>query len=603
MITKMDKYSFILFHKDLTPFLEKVQNLGMVDITRENKAMDKTSRELFSTSSRYSKAITQIENTYNAFPEEFRNKVEKNVDFSSLSQNELLETAETLLQNKEQFKQELDSLNKEHYESYPWGILNKEDLARLKQMGYTLHLYSVSEKSYKKEWENDYPIQILNSENGRIFFALLSSSGEDFSFELTESKIPQRSYDIIEADIATTKKKIESNSKNLILIFKELASLQKALIKIKENIDLYLAGASSIKEAEGSLALLTGFTPVENRDKITAALDKEEVYYIIDKAVVADNPPVKLKNNFFARLYEPIGDLYMLPTYGELDLTPYFAPFYMLFFGFALGDMGYGLTLLIAAGLAKYKFPKFKAYLTLTQFLGLGAIIMAALSGVFFGMKLQDIIPMPESVKDLFFTDLNMFWFAIIFGLIQIIFARMINAVYTMIHKGWQYGMQNIGWSIVIIWAAWYYATTMSANIMMPAFMNWVAIVGASLILLFTSDSSNIFKRLFKGATAFYDVTSVFGDMLSYIRLFGLGTAGAILGMVVNSVAMSLADIAYVGWFFAILMLLFGHILVILLSSLGAFVHPMRLTFVEFYKNASFGGGGRAFRPLGRDLK
>lgn len=293
----------------------------------------------------------------------------------------------------------------------------------------------------------------------------------------------------------------------------------------------------------------------------------------------------------------------MLPTYGELDLTPYFAPFYMLFFGFCLGDMGYGLTILIAAGLAKYKFPKFKAYLTLSQFLGVGAIIMAALSGVFFGMKIQDIIPMPQSIQDLFFSDLKMFWFAIIFGLVQIVFARMINAVYSIITKGWQYGMHNIGWSIVIIWAAWFYATTMSTDIIMPSFANWIALFGAVLIFLFTSDSGNIFTRLFKGIFAFYDVTSVFGDMLSYIRLFGLGTAGAILGMVVNSVAMSLIEVPYIGWLFALLMLVFGHIMVLLLSSLGAFVHPMRLTFVEFYKNANFGGGGRAFRPLEKDLK
>jgi V/A-type H+-transporting ATPase subunit I len=101
-----------------------------------------------------------------------------------------------------------------------------------------------------------------------------------------------------------------------------------------------------------------------------------------------------------------------------------------------------------------------------------------------------------------------------------------------------------------------------------------------------------------KGAFSLYDITGIFGDMLSYIRLFGLGTAGGILGLVVNSVAMNMSGIPYVGWFFTGLMLLVGHTAVLLLNSLGAFVHPMRLTFVEFYKNAGFGGGGRAFRPL-----
>lgn len=603
MITKMNKYSFILFHKDLTPFLEKVNSLGIVDITRDIKATDQTSRDLFSISSRYAKAINNIERAYNSFPEDFHSQITNKGIFSSLSNEQLLEKAETLLQNREQYKQDLDSLNKEYQESFPWGILREEDLDSISQMGFNIHLYNVSEKSYKSEWEEQYPIQILNNLNGRIYFALLTASNEEFTFELTESKMPQRSYDIVNTNISKTKENIENNNKEIVLLYSQLQRMQQAMIKIKEDLDLYLANVSSIKEAEGALAILTGFAPEENRAEITTLLDTEGVYYLIEEAIEQDDPPVKLKNGFFSRLYEPIGELYMLPKYGELDLTPYFAPFYMLFFGLCLGDMGYGLTILIAAGLAKYKFPKFKPYLTLSQFLGLGAVIMASLSGVFFGMKLQEVIPMSESLQELFFSDLKMFWFAIIFGLVQIVFARMLNAIYSIIKKGWQYGMHNIGWSILIVWASWYYATTMSPDITLPTFMNWVAMAGAALVLLFTSNSGNIFTRLFKGTTAFYDVTSIFGDMLSYIRLFGLGTAGAILGMVVNSVAISLTGVPYIGWFFALLMLIFGHILVILLSSLGAFVHPMRLTFVEFYKNASFEGGGRAFRPLGKNLK
>ena len=132
----------------------------------------------------------------------------------------------------------------------------------------------------------------------------------------------------------------------------------------------------------------------------------------------------------------------------------------------------------------------------------------------------------------------------------------------------------------------------------LPGWFNYTGIAGAGLILLFSSTEGNFIVRLFKGTASFYDITGVFGDMLSYIRLFGLGTSGGILGMVVNSVAINMLDIPYVGWIFTGIMLIFGHLAVLLLSSLGAFVHPMRLTFVEFYKNAGFTGGGRAYKPL-----
>jgi len=191
-----------------------------------------------------------------------------------------------------------------------------------------------------------------------------------------------------------------------------------------------------------------------------------------------------------------------------------------------------------------------------------------------------------------------MFWFAIIFGLVHIIFARLISAIYAMKTRGIKYGLSNIGWIIVIIWASFAYAKTMVEGLTTPFWFNYFGMAGAVLILFFSANEGNLIIRIFKGTASFYDITGIFGDMLSYIRLFGLGTSGGILGMVVNSVAMNMIDIPYIGWFFAGLMLIIGHLAVLLLSSLGAFVHPMRLTFVEFYKNAGFTGGGRAFRPL-----
>lgn len=603
MITKMDKYSFILFHTELDPFLEKIQELGLVDITRESKAFDNISKELYSLVNRHSKAVKELTTVYNNLSNEIVDSLENAENQVGDNPDMLLENAESLLSRREQYIQELEQFRKELTESRQWGILDQNDLAKIKELGYNIHLYTVSEKSFNPEWEETYPLQVLNRANGRVYFAILSDNNAEFRFDLPESKMPQRSYDIIEKKIYETLKNITDTEREIATAYSSVQILEKTMYKKREELDVYLAGASSLKEAEGTIALLTGFAPVDSRTDVTTALEKDGVYFLLEEAQTEDNPPVKLKNGFFAQLYEPIGELYMLPKYGELDLTPYFAPFYMLFFGLCLGDMGYGLTILIGAGLAKLKFPSFKSYLTLAQFLGVGAILMAALSGVFFGAKLQEILPLPDSVTELFFSDLKMFWFAIIFGLVQIVFARMLNAIYLIINKGWQYGIHNIGWSIAIIWAAWMYATTMDPAITMPGWMDYLAICGASMILFFSSDSGNIFTRLFKGVTAFYDVTSIFGDMLSYIRLFGLGTAGAILGMVVNSVAMSLAGIPYMGWFFALLMLLVGHIMVLLLSSLGAFVHPMRLTFVEFYKNAGFGGGGRAFRPMGKELK
>ncbi|MHC1778841.1 MAG: V-type ATP synthase subunit I [Bacteroidales bacterium] len=596
----MDKYSFILFHSDVDNFLGSVQNLGIVDITRQNKAIDEKSRELFTRSKRYQGVIKKLMHYFESSTEEDKTNFKEFSKPDTLDQNEFLKFSEELIINKEQWESELEQLKREFQDSSVWGILSKDDLSKISLLGYNIHLFCTPEKSFNEEWGKEHVLYKLNNLNDKIYFAILSPKGEDFKFGIQEVKLPQKSCDIIKSRMFELESNLSEIKETLISLHKEIPRLESGLKAVSEELELYLAGVSSQKEAEGNIVILTGFAPVENRATINLEFQNENVFYLVEEAVKEDDPPVKLKNGFFSRLFEPIGELYMLPKYGELDLTPYFAPFYMLFFGLCLGDIGYGLVLLTGATIAKLKFPKFKGYLTLIQFLGFGAVMMAMLSGVFFGAPLKDLITLPESVQNLFFSDIKMFWFSIIFGLFQIIFAKILNAIYLMKKNGWQYGMSNFGWSILIVWASMKYASTMTDDITVPVFLNYFAIAGALSVLLFSSDSKNIFSRIGSGVVSFWDVTSIFGDTLSYIRLFGLGTAGAILGMVVNSVAVSLSDVPYMGWLLAGLMLVAGHILVLLLSSLGAFVHPMRLTFVEFYKNANFSGGGRPFRPLSK---
>jgi V/A-type H+-transporting ATPase subunit I len=95
-----------------------------------------------------------------------------------------------------------------------------------------------------------------------------------------------------------------------------------------------------------------------------------------------------------------------------------------------------------------------------------------------------------------------------------------------------------------------------------------------------------------------YNITGLFGDFLSYVRLFALGLSGGVFGTLINQMCGYLLDIPVLGVAFYALALLVGHTAVLMLSCLGAFVHPMRLTFVEFYKNAGFSGGGKAYKPL-----
>ena len=180
-----------------------------------------------------------------------------------------------------------------------------------------------------------------------------------------------------------------------------------------------------------------------------------------------------------------------------------------------------------------------------------------------------------------------------VLGAIQIIFGLIIKSLNQKTQYGWQYAISPIGWILLFIGLGSGYflgfTTILTA-------ISWL---GVSLIIIFSDPKGGIGIRIGKGLWDLYGITGFFGDLLSYIRLFALGLAGSILGFVVNDIALSiLGSHPIIGPIFFVVMLIVGHGLNIFIASLGAFVHPMRLTFVEFYKNAGFEGGGEPYNPL-----
>ncbi|MBR5250159.1 MAG: hypothetical protein IKV28_06205 [Bacteroidales bacterium] len=599
MITRMTKYSFIVLSQELDSFLNKVQELGMVDITRSDRAIDDASREQFNTARRFREAVRNIQ------------KAPENAEKSTVTpvtpttpNHELLSYVEGLFQEQLEQKEIYKNLQREYADSAAWGEFNPEDLERLQRLGFGLKFYCVAAKRYNPAWEETWPIQILAKSDSQVRFAVAvpSDQMDEAALPLSEAHFPDTPASVLAARLQATEARMGELSSLIAGLTQRIPDLEAEAAIHQEELDRYLAQAAVLREGEDAICVLEGFAPTENDAALKAFFDGTDAYYEQEAACAEDNPPVKLKNNFFSRLFEPIGDLYMLPNYGELDVTPYFAPFYMLFFGLCLGDMGYGLVMMLAGGLISWKVPSFRGYANLVILLGLGAILMPVLSGTFFGAKIYDIIEFPQNIREFFFSDLKMFWFAIIFGIFHIIAARLINVIYLTKTKGLKYGLANLGWILVIIWCTFAYAGSQMGQTLLPATIGTpMALIGLALILFFSKTEGNIISRLFGGVTALYDITGVFGDVLSYIRLFGLGTAGGILGLVVNSIALQMTGIPYIGWGLTIIVLIIGHIAVLGLSCLGAFVHPLRLTFVEFYKNVGFEGGGRAYRPLKKE--
>jgi V/A-type H+-transporting ATPase subunit I len=191
---------------------------------------------------------------------------------------------------------------------------------------------------------------------------------------------------------------------------------------------------------------------------------------------------------------------------------------------------------------------------------------------------------------------------SLILGFIQIIFAMFVNAAKIVKQKGWKYALSTWAWIVVIVGGIILYVLKDSSeSIAIP----YIVIGGvwclAELVTLFyNSPDKNPFINFGSGLWATYNMISgLLGDILSYIRLFVLGLTGGILGGVFNNLAIMTGeglDIPVVSQLITLIILVFGHSLNFSLNMLSAVVHPLRLTYVEYYKNSGFDGGGYPFK-------
>ena len=323
--------------------------------------------------------------------------------------------------------------------------------------------------------------------------------------------------------------------------------------------------------------------------------------------------PIQLKNNFYTRLFEPITRLYSLPNYAEIDPTPFFAPFFMLFFGLCLGDGGYGLLILLAGIAVILKAPKMKEWGWLGVFMGLTTMVVGILTGMFFGINLEEVAFLAP-VKQYFITETNatvhfmggsyhpMMVFSILIGIFQILFAMGFKVVKITLRDGFKYAAYDCAWLVALVTLIVWAATASSLSTI--GLYSIYAILGiCALFILFYSnpDRKILLVNIGGGLWGTYNMVSgLLGDVLSYIRLFALGLAGGILGNVFNALALQAGGAlpGWIGWLPTLLIMVFGHALNFALCLISSVVHPMRLTFVEFYKNAGFEGGGKEYKPF-----
>lgn len=596
MIAPMMKYTFVIFHSHYKKFLEDVQNLGTLHV---KEAEGKSDSEIEKS---VRNDISDIEESLAYLAEVETDEV---TEATKSDWKELVARIKDLKTQESDLKVRLEELETELNETSVWGEFSKDQIAKLEEVGVKINFYEIKNKKLAAVNPEDHGITVINTKGDASYF---------MTFEpLPDKLLSAVEIELPDADLGKVERDIDVANETLDKIAEEKEQLAQSAVNtlnnklkvLKSQHELILVQYQHTTHvADGNLKVLEGWVPSDKQKELDAFLEREDILYASEAVEKGDNAPIKLINSRFARLFEPIGELFSLPKYGELDLTVYFAPFFMLFFGFCLGDAGYGLVILLGTTLAKLKKnPKMKPYLTLGQLLGASTFVMGLLFGNIFGVAIAEQ-PVFEGVKDLFLDSEKVFWLSIMVGGVQVIFGNIVKVANKIKQSGFVHGLSTMGWLIVFLTAvvAIVNSTVLKDSAhqgMLSTIVNIGLAAGGFFILFFQNPGGNIFAGMAGGLWDIYStVTGVFGDLLSYIRLFALGVSSTILGLVVNQMALSALGVSYFGPILFVLVIVLGHTGNLAISSLGSFVHPMRLTLVEFYKNAGFTGGGKEYKPF-----
>lgn len=624
MITQMKKYSFLVFHKDYNNFLTSLREAGVVHIQTKNAGgSDADLQSQLNLLQQVNKTIADA-SAYlpaDSAPVNYVSKEQVTaLDFETLNKS-----FADLVEEKQSVETLLAQTRKEQERMAVWGTFSAEKLDSLKSAGYNVQFFTCSAGKYDASWEVLYNAFVVAEEGGRVYFVTINSSSEAFAIDAEEIILNEHNCEQLQADV---------NAQNGLLVAKQaqleawaianIGNLKNYALEVQHGIDWSMAKLNTESLADDSLRLVEGYCPIDATDALDSMLATQDVYCQISDPTPDDPTPIKLHNNWFTHLFECLTGMYGWPNYGEFDPTPILGPFFLLFFSLCIGDAGYGLLLILAGYLIykeKLKIEMFSGLGPIIMALGVGTTIVGYMMGGFFGIDLYAATWYPEAAKIIMFKswigtngvipvaamgqnfDVMMI-FALVIGVVHICLAMTIKCICSTRRFGFKETISAWGWLILIVGGLLViilsslgcFGAKVTSTLLII-----IAAISALGIFIFNKPGRNPLLNIGAGLWDTYGMaTGILGDVLSYIRLYALGLAGGMLGMAFNQLGtMVLGETPNVGsWIGFVAILIFGHVLNLLMSCLGAFVHPLRLTFVEYFKNSGYEGSGKIYHPF-----
>lgn len=634
MIVPMKKVSLIIMGDQKSETLKRLRKLGILHI----ESVEGSGKKLEELKER----VSLLENALFTVSE----KKNKNAVQETVTAEAAVSAAKEIVALEDEKKlcvAERITLSAELDRLASWGELDPEALAALAEKGVDISLYELPKAAYDALGEGVKTLPLQKTKSSVKFLLIRSGSEEDA--EIVDSLKAYR-LEMPAVSTAEIKEKIKALNARINGIDEKIASfavytdsIKKAVKACEKEIEfeVYATGmANEAVSADGkSVSYFTGYVEEENLESLKKTAKENAWGLLVEEPTQEDNVPTKLKNNKFVSLIYPLTDfLGTVPGYFEYDISGWFLGFILIFFGIIFGDGGYGLLISAVAGLligksllAKKPVPP--AFLLVGLF-GLSTIIWGTLTCTWFGLSPEQLpvwlqklsVPVISNVYAdkiwyPFWTNgeyglttaqnLQIFCFSL--ALVQLTVAHIKVAARN--RKSIKI-LGDIG-SIMQLLGIFYVVLSFVVNAQVFSFglviggipVGTVALVlviaGFVMSFVFSNYDGSIVKSVLESlkniVSVLLGVVNVFSDIVSYIRLWAVGLAGAAISATVNELAGPLLG-NFLFMILAIVLLVFGHGLNMILNVLSVIVHGIRLNTLEFSSHLDMSWSGHKFKPF-----
>lgn len=626
MIVPMKKVSLVVLEKEKKQALEKLRKLKLVhveDLTGNGENLSK----LKSTYDMMERAFFLISDI----------KVkEKGVIQVSLTKEEAVEKASQfleLLSLKKNYEDLITGNTKEIERFSRWGDVDPADLRFLAEKGYFLFLYEIPAEYYSLIPETEKVLRV-NGDKNLVRFILVSDNGnvpQNLPSQAVLVTLPSKSTRLLRVENEDYKSKIKAIERQIYSFSACKTGIEKNLKILEKEIEFEnIYSGMDGEEGEGSLRLswLTGFVPAKELKKVEVLAKQEKWGFLSDEPGEEDAVPTKLENNKVVSLIYPVSDfLGTVPGYREYDISGWFLLFFSLFFGMIFGDGGYGLliTLISVFAIIKNHKKNLQPFILLL-ILGLTTTLWGMLTCNWFGVPPQSL---PEPLKALVFKldwnwisnasslpadvvtqNLQIFCFTI--ALVQLAVAhlkgivRNIRSLKCLGEAGSLFMLMGIYYlvlNMVVSSERFPFDLVLFGDIKASSIMFPLIGVGFGLSFIFSNYEGSVLKSVLESLkniiSVLLGVVNVFSDIVSYIRLWAVGLAGAAIANTVNEMAGPILGGFVI--FLGILLLGFGHGLNMILNVLSVIVHGVRLNTLEFSSHLGMTWSGFKYKPFSED--